>query len=129
MKLGQEILGHPLGHKSSFCRVRPKEWPDFSAAVEFDYFVGAALVVAFSAREEESKEKAKMVDVAQAKQSVGDKWDQTIIPTLQEYIRIPNQSPSFDPTNAHLTKAVNLLFGWVEDQKIPGAKAQVTTTL
>jgi hypothetical protein len=67
-----------------------------------------------------------VVDIAKTKQSVGDKWDHNILPTLQDYIRIPNQSPSFDPTNAHQDEAVNLLFAWVEKQNIPGAKAQVS---
>lgn len=61
-----------------------------------------------------------MVDVQKTKQSVEDKWDNSIIPTLQEYIRIPNQSPSFDPTNAHLDDAVNLLFNWVQKQNVAG---------
>ena len=68
----------------------------------------------------------EMVDTAKTKQYAEDKWDHSIIPTLQEYIRIPNQSPSFDPTNAHLDDAVNLLFAWVEKQQVPGAKAQVS---
>jgi hypothetical protein len=68
------------------------------------------------------------LDTAKTTQSVGDKWDHSILPTLQDYIRIPNQSPSFDPTNAHLMEAVNLLFAWVEKQKIPGAFAEVSKT-
>eukprot|EP00026_Physarum_polycephalum_P007172 Phypoly_transcript_07229.p1 GENE.Phypoly_transcript_07229~~Phypoly_transcript_07229.p1 ORF type:complete len:472 (+),score=90.32 Phypoly_transcript_07229:14-1429(+) len=66
------------------------------------------------------------LDTAKTNQYVGDKWDNSILPTLQDYIRIPNQSPSFDPTNEHLADAVNLLFDWVEKQKVPGAKAEIS---
>jgi len=67
-----------------------------------------------------------MVDAAKAKLFVGEKWDHSILPTLQEYISIPNQSPSYDPSNAHLDEAVQLLFNWVEKQHIAGAKAQIS---
>jgi len=67
-----------------------------------------------------------MVDVEKTKQSVAGKWDTSIIPKLQEYISIPNQSPSFDPTNAHLDDAVELLFKWVQAQNIAGLKAQIS---
>lgn len=67
-----------------------------------------------------------MVDTTKAAQSVGEKWDKSILPALQDYIRIPNQSPSFDATNAHLDDAVNLIFAWIEKQQVAGAKAQIS---
>ena len=53
-----------------------------------------------------------------------------ILPTLKEYIAIPNQSPAFDPdvyTNGHQDKAVSLLVGWAEGQQplIKGLKVRV----
>lgn len=42
-------------------------------------------------------------------------WDESILPTLMEYIRIPNKSPHFDPDwqkNGHMTQAVNLIADW-----------------
>ena len=39
-------------------------------------------------------------------------WDDTIVPTLTEYIRIPNKSPHFDPDweeNGHMERAVELI--------------------
>ena len=66
----------------------------------------------------------------QAKTSsfVGGIWDETIVPTLQEYILIPNKSPLFDPDwekNGHMEKAVKLISGWCESQPIEGLKVEV----
>lgn len=49
-------------------------------------------------------------------------WDQDILPTLQEYIRIPNESPLFDPdwqTHGHMDRAVALVADWIRRQDIP----------
>jgi acetylornithine deacetylase/succinyl-diaminopimelate desuccinylase-like protein len=55
-------------------------------------------------------------------------WDSSIIPTLQEYIRIPNKSPLFDANwkaNGYMDKAVTLLADWCRDNAIPGMKLEV----
>nr|VFK11867.1 MAG: Acetylornithine deacetylase/Succinyl-diaminopimelate desuccinylase [Candidatus Kentron sp. LPFa] len=42
-------------------------------------------------------------------------WEKHILPTLMDYIRIPNQSPSFDPeweSNGHMDRAVQLAYEW-----------------
>jgi acetylornithine deacetylase/succinyl-diaminopimelate desuccinylase-like protein len=55
-------------------------------------------------------------------------WEQSIVPTLQDYIRIPNQSPLFDPEwhrNGHMHRAVALARGWVEQQNVRGLKLEV----
>lgn len=55
--------------------------------------------------------------------SVDDVWSSSIVPTLQQYIAIPNQSPLFDPdwkTHGYMHQAVALAKGWVERQQIPG---------
>lgn len=47
-------------------------------------------------------------------------WDDKILPTLFEYIRIPNKSPAFDPeweANGHMDKVVKLVEGWVNQHK------------
>ena len=59
----------------------------------------------------------------QIAKNVGQLWDDSIVPALQRYIRIPNQSPLFDPDwkkNGHMDQAVALARAWVEDQQIPG---------
>lgn len=55
-------------------------------------------------------------------------WDEKVIPTIQEYISIPNLSPLFDPewqSNGHLDRAVELVRGWVEAQNVAGAQIEV----
>ncbi len=55
-------------------------------------------------------------------------WDQSIIPTLMEYIHIPNKSPMFDPqwqTNGHMDKAVKLMVDWCKKNKTDDMKIEV----
>jgi acetylornithine deacetylase/succinyl-diaminopimelate desuccinylase-like protein len=55
-------------------------------------------------------------------------WDSSILPTLYDYIRIPNQSPLFDPdwkSHGHMHAAVALARGWAEQQGVDGLKLEV----
>jgi acetylornithine deacetylase/succinyl-diaminopimelate desuccinylase-like protein len=64
----------------------------------------------------------------QTKSLVDETWSSSIVPTLEQYIRIPNQSPLFDPDwkrNGHMHKAVALARAWVESQSIKGLKLDV----
>jgi acetylornithine deacetylase/succinyl-diaminopimelate desuccinylase-like protein len=59
----------------------------------------------------------------QIAKSVDDVWTSSVVPTLQRYIAIPNQSPLFDPewrSHGYMHQAVALAKAWVEQQKIPG---------
>ena len=63
----------------------------------------------------------------QVAKNVGQIWDDSIVPTLQQYIRIPNQSPLFDPDwkkNGYMDQAVALAQSWVEGQQIPGLRIE-----
>jgi acetylornithine deacetylase/succinyl-diaminopimelate desuccinylase-like protein len=57
-------------------------------------------------------------------------WRDSIVPALQEYIRIPNKSPMFDPNwreHGHMARAVALVESWCR-QYMPGsAKLDVIT--
>ncbi|MEA1882145.1 MAG: M20/M25/M40 family metallo-hydrolase [Candidatus Marinimicrobia bacterium] len=47
-------------------------------------------------------------------------WDDEIVPTLTEYIKIPNKSPAFDPdweTTGHMETALELAVGWAEKHR------------
>ena len=37
------------------------------------------------------------MDTSRARQLIDEVWDTSITPTLVDYVRIPNKSPSFDP--------------------------------
>ena len=50
-----------------------------------------------------------------------DLFASSIVPTLVEYIKIPNKSAMFDPKwreNGHVDRAVELLAGWAK-QNLP----------
>ncbi|MBC7976613.1 MAG: M20 family metallopeptidase [Myxococcales bacterium] len=52
----------------------------------------------------------------------------SIVPTLVDYIKIPNKSAMFDPQwqqNGHMDKATNLLAGWAKSQLPEGATLEV----
>ena len=52
----------------------------------------------------------------------------SIVPTLVDYIKIPNKSPMFDPQwveAGHMAKAIELLAGWAKAQLPQGATLEV----
>lgn len=71
-----------------------------------------------------------MPDVQKTKEFVNQIWDESIIPSLVEYIRIPNKSHAYDPQwreNGHMQRAVQLMVDWCQLQAIPGMKLEVLT--
>ncbi|HTV45719.1 MAG TPA: M20/M25/M40 family metallo-hydrolase [Stellaceae bacterium] len=67
-----------------------------------------------------------MIDVTKAKSDIDQCWDDEIVPTLVEYIRIPNKSPAFDPdwmAHGHMDEAVALFERWARAKlpALPGA--------
>ena len=53
---------------------------------------------------------------------VDAQWDE-IVPVLEEYIRIPNKSPVFDPeweSHGHMERAVELVSSWLTSQGVDG---------
>lgn len=55
-------------------------------------------------------------------------WDDAIVPTLVDYIRIPNKSPSFDAdweANGHMEAVLQLALSWLEAHPVPGSKVTV----
>ena len=68
------------------------------------------------------------MDQRQATAFIDGTWDETIVPTLVEYIRIPNKSPMFDANwqeNGHMERAVTLIEGWCRKREIPGLTVEV----
>ena len=71
-----------------------------------------------------------IVDSARLKKFVAQSWDDEIVPTLVEYIRIPNKSPSFDPdwhAHGYMEDAVTLFTRWAKAKidLMPGATLEV----
>jgi acetylornithine deacetylase/succinyl-diaminopimelate desuccinylase-like protein len=71
-----------------------------------------------------------MLDVAKARNFVDQCWGDEIVPTLVEYIRIPNKSPSFDPdwaAHGYMDEAVALFERWARAKlsSLPGASLDI----
>src|SRR4051812_5573148 len=65
-------------------------------------------------------------------ESVADRatrvWEESIVPALVEYIRIPNVSPAFDPEwidHGHMDNAVRLIASWCERRPLSGATVSI----
>ena len=57
-------------------------------------------------------------------------WGDSIVPTLVEYIKIPNKSPAFDPewaAHGYMEEAVSLFEGWARERlsELPGATLEI----
>lgn len=70
------------------------------------------------------------MDAQRLKRFVGQMWDDAVVPSLVEYIRIPNKSPSFDrdwAADGYMESAVSLLEAWARKRiaAIPGASLEV----
>src|SRR5204863_4226797 len=55
-------------------------------------------------------------------------WDDSIVPSLVEYIRIPAKSPHFDPAwekNGYIDAAVEHAAAWCRGNAIPGMKLEI----
>jgi len=67
-----------------------------------------------------------MIDIARARKSIDQCWGDEIVPTLAEYIKIPNKSPAFDPdwaARGYMDEAVALFERWARAKlpALPGA--------
>ncbi len=71
-----------------------------------------------------------MPDGAKLKSFVDQSWGDSIVPTLIDYIKIPNKSPAFDPqwaTHGYMDAAVTLFEGWAKRclAGLPGATLEI----
>jgi hypothetical protein len=71
-----------------------------------------------------------MIDIAKTKKFIDQCWGDEIVPTLIEYIRIPNKSPSFDPdwsAHGYMDEAVALFERWTRAKLpyLPGATLEI----
>ena len=71
-----------------------------------------------------------MLDVARTKRLVDQCWGDEIVPTLVEYIKIPNKSPAFDPdwaAHGYMDGALALFERWARAKlpSLPGATLEV----
>jgi acetylornithine deacetylase/succinyl-diaminopimelate desuccinylase-like protein len=70
------------------------------------------------------------MDFKKATTFIDGVWDSEIVPTLTDYIRIPNKSPAFDPdweAHGHMEKAVTMFADWARGKlaALPGSTLEV----
>jgi acetylornithine deacetylase/succinyl-diaminopimelate desuccinylase-like protein len=69
-----------------------------------------------------------VIDAERAAAFVEQLFAASIVPTLNEYIKIPNKSPDFDPDwerSGHMQRALDLIAGWCRAQAVDGMKVEV----
>ncbi len=62
------------------------------------------------------------------RQFVDRTWDESIVPQLMDYVRIPNKSPLFDPdweAHGHMEAAAQLMRRWAESNAVPGSTVEL----
>jgi acetylornithine deacetylase/succinyl-diaminopimelate desuccinylase-like protein len=68
------------------------------------------------------------MDLPALRKFIDRQWNDSILERLQEYVRIPNKSPMFDPdweAHGHMDAAVELMAKWCRAQAIPGMTVEV----
>ncbi len=68
------------------------------------------------------------MDSALTARRIDEEWTHSIQPSLEAYIRIPNQSPTFDPDweqHGHMDRAAALLLDWCRTQPVQGLSIEV----
>ncbi len=68
------------------------------------------------------------MDTNKTQSFVEQTWTESIVPTLKEYLTIPNQSPAYDVnwnTNGYMDQAVELIVNWIRAQGVSGLTVDV----
>ncbi len=68
------------------------------------------------------------MDIQKTRDFVNRTWDDSIIPELCEYIKVPNKSPMFDPDweqHGYMEQAVSMFENWCRQQPIKGMEIEV----
>lgn len=68
------------------------------------------------------------IDLGRLQQWIHGVWDESIVPRLQDYVRIPNKSPMFDPQweqHGFMEAAVRLMHDWCKAQPLEGMTVSV----
>src|SRR5579885_544813 len=71
-----------------------------------------------------------MIDTVKTRNFMEAIWEGEILPTLAQYIRIPNKSPAFDPeweAHGHMNKVVEMFTAWAKEKlkQLPGSSLEV----
>src|SRR5262245_60549049 len=72
--------------------------------------------------------KSPTLDAKRASELAAQLYASSIVPTLTDYIKIPNKSPGFDPDwerNGHMRRAMDLIVAWCRTRRIAGMRLEV----
>jgi acetylornithine deacetylase/succinyl-diaminopimelate desuccinylase-like protein len=75
-------------------------------------------------------EKNHVFDLEVGRRSIDGWWKDSIVPTLSEYVRIPNKSPQFDAeweAHGHMQRAADLLADWCRQQPVAGMTVEIVS--
>lgn len=73
---------------------------------------------------------SSIINSEAGKNFVDSFWDDAVMPSLVEYVSIPNKSPLFDPdweANGFMADAVDHMVSWVNQQSVAGLETEVVT--
>ncbi|MCU0975324.1 MAG: M20 family metallopeptidase [Steroidobacteraceae bacterium] len=68
------------------------------------------------------------MNIDRARQLIDGLWAESIVPTLCDYVRIPNKSPNFDAdwqAHGYMERAAELLAAWCRSQPIRGMTVEI----
>jgi acetylornithine deacetylase/succinyl-diaminopimelate desuccinylase-like protein len=68
------------------------------------------------------------VNAQNIRRFVDARWDDSIVPTLIDYVRVPCKSPAFDPdwqANGHILRAARMLETWAREAQIDGLAVEI----
>lgn len=69
-----------------------------------------------------------MLNAQQLYHDVVSQWEEKAIPSLCDYIKIPNKSPHFDSQweeHGYMEEAINLIATWCKEHALPGMELEV----
>jgi acetylornithine deacetylase/succinyl-diaminopimelate desuccinylase-like protein len=68
------------------------------------------------------------MDITLARNYIERVWNESVLPELIEYVRIPNKSPAFDGewrANGHMEQAITRFAAWARAQPLNGATIEI----
>jgi acetylornithine deacetylase/succinyl-diaminopimelate desuccinylase-like protein len=74
------------------------------------------------------KDPGSAIDLARLREDIERDWSGSILESLKAYVRVPCQSPLFDPSweaNGHIERAVRLVAEWCRSQSLEGMRVDI----
>ena len=72
------------------------------------------------------------LDIAKTRHCIEHHWEHSVLPTLIDYIRIPNKPPAFDPhwhEHGYMEEALVLIRQWCDARPVQGLSMEIVRLL